>query len=154
MSCIAFFLLKMMLLYHFWVIEEDRKVFSSLMFHWILCSPFSHRCFSQTCTEGGYMAWLAILLFKWLFCASFWVCQGEQNQCCQPFGQGTWGRISHLLEGTGQSQWRKSLAPSSVGSSYSHSHPPILPLPLPVRIPDPHIRSISRCFLVILRNLS
>lgn len=64
MSCVAFVLLKMMLLSHFWVIEEDRKVFSLLMFHWILCSPCSHRCFSQTCTEGGYMAWLAILLFK------------------------------------------------------------------------------------------
>ena len=64
MSCVAFVLLKMMLLSHFWVIEEDRKVFSLLMFHCILCSPFSHRCFSQTCTEGGYMAQLAIWLFK------------------------------------------------------------------------------------------
>lgn len=64
MSCVAFVLLKMMLLSHFWVIEENRKVFALLMSGWILCSPFSHRCFSQTCTEHGYTAWLAILLFK------------------------------------------------------------------------------------------
>lgn len=64
MSCVAFVLLKMMLLSHFWVIEENRKVFALLMSGWILCSPFSHRCFSQTCTEHGYTAWLAILPFK------------------------------------------------------------------------------------------
>lgn len=64
MSCVAFVLLKMMFLSHFWVIEENRKVFALLMSDWILCSPFSHRCFSQTCTEGGYTAWLAVLLFK------------------------------------------------------------------------------------------
>lgn len=94
MSCVAFVLLKMMLLSHFWAIEENRKVFASLMSHWILRSPFSHRCFSQACTEGGSMAWLAIFAIQNdYFIFPFWVCQGEQNLCCQHLWPGIWDGI-------------------------------------------------------------
>lgn len=64
MSCVAFVIWKMMLLFHFWVIEEDRKVFPLLRFPWILCGPLPHRGVSQTGTEGVHMAWLAMLPFK------------------------------------------------------------------------------------------
>lgn len=119
MSCVAFVLLKMMLLSHFWAIEENRKVFALLMSHWILRSPFSHRCFSQACTEGGSMAWLAIFAIQNdYFIFPFWVCQGEQNSCCQHLRPGIRGGIFfffHLPEDAHRrTEWRKPSGPNSV----------------------------------------
>lgn len=109
MSCVAFVPLKMMLLSHFWVIEEDRKVFSLLMFHWILCSPFFPQMFQPNLCRGRLHGMACYL--KWLFCASLLSVSRWTKAVLLAFQRGIWGRSFPMLGGIDRTQWRKTLAP-------------------------------------------